>query len=218
LSENIPVLGFFLSGGLCRRCGHPFSFRYAFVELLTGVLALAVYSVFGMGLTAVFIFCFVCTLIAISFIDLDLRLIPDSLSIGGWVLALFLIGIQPEYFGIFHASGPLTEMGWSAFMQACFCSILGYGLFWLMARAYYFLRKEEGLGGGDLKLMGLIGAVLGLQGLVTTILVGSLLGALLGLANMILRGQSKHSQIPFGPFLSMGALLSTLHLDRFLWP
>lgn len=217
-AENIPVLGFFLCGGMCKKCGRPFSIRYAFIEMLTGVFALAVYSVFGWTITALFMFAFVSILIAVSFIDLDLKLIPDSLSLGGWAAALLLIFVAPKEFGISFLNTPLSELGMSIFLQAALSSVVGYGLFWILARAYYFLRKEEGLGGGDLKLMGLVGAVLGFQGIITTLLVGSALGALIGIGNILIKGRSKHSPIPFGPFLSIGAALSALQLDRILWP
>lgn len=139
-------------------------------------------------------------LIAASFIDLDLRIIPDSLSLGAWGVALFLAFVsQPQF--------PLS------FMESLIGSAIGFLSFYGLSRGYALLTGEEGLGGGDVKLMGLIGAMLGWQGVLTTTLVASLSGAVVGLCLILFLGKHRRYPIPFGPFLAVGAFFHVLQLD-----
>jgi len=215
---NLPLVSFVLSGGSCFKCGAPFSARYFWVELLSGVLAMASLSLYGFTITALIVFAFVAVLIALSFIDFDFRIIPDELSLGSWavVLILVLAGFhKPEF--IYPEAFLKMQFGLGAFWQSLIASLIGYGLFWVMSRLFYFIRKEEGLGGGDIKLMGLVGAMLGLEGIIICVLVGSLLGATYGGSRILFARGTRHTAIPFGPFLAFGALVSVLHLDRWFW-
>lgn len=201
---NIPILSFLWTAGRCSYCGHAYSARYPLVEFLMGVLSVALWSVYGWTLAFVLFLLFVAALVAVCFIDLEFKIIPDSLSLGGWAVALIL--------------SCLSLPGYSMdFSSALAGSLLGYGVFWLLSRVYYWLNHEEGLGGGDVKLMGFIGAVLGMQGALTTILVGSLAGTVVGLFFMIIFKKTKRFPIPFGPFLVLGAFVSVFQLDLWWW-
>jgi leader peptidase (prepilin peptidase)/N-methyltransferase len=201
---NLPIIGFLIAKGQCMKCGVPYSARYAVIEFVVACLALSVWSMHGWTWISVGAFIFVSLLVAISFIDIDLKLIPDTLSIGGMFFFLALSVVAPHWM-------------WVSWDQALLGAMVGFGSFWALSRLYYILRHEEGLGGGDVKLMGLVGAYAGLQGVVTTTLIGSLLGAGVGLVLVLVRGKSKHFPIPFGPFLAMGALVATFQLDGWLW-
>jgi leader peptidase (prepilin peptidase)/N-methyltransferase len=174
------------------------------VEALAAVLCLAIWSVHGWSVTTLLFSLFSLVLLAMSFIDLEFKIIPDPISLGGMSVALLLaiLGL-PGY--------PID--GSSAFFGA----IVGYAGFWILSRMYFWMSSEEGLGGGDIKLMGFIGAIVGVKGVVTTILVGSVLGSLVGLIFMIAYKKSKRFPIPFGPFLALGALVSVFGIDQWWW-
>lgn len=201
---NIPLLSFFYTSGSCVRCGYFYSGRYPMIEFLTGVVFVAVWSVYGWSASAIFFSGFSALLLAMSFIDLEFRIIPDSMSLGAWGVAWILALLGVQFFPI-----PLNE--------SLFGAVVGFGLFWMLSRGYYWFSGEEGLGGGDVKLMGLVGAVLGLHGVITTILVGSVLGALVGGVLVFGMRKGRRFPIPFGPFLAMGALVSVFRLDGQLW-
>lgn len=198
--SNIPLLSFLISGGRCRKCGHPYSSRYFLIELLTAILLLAVWSVYGWTEKTVIYGAFTAALIAMSFIDLEFRIIPDAISLGGWMVASILVLLRVPDFPV-----TLTESIWG--------SAVGYGCFWSVSRLFYLKTQEIGLGEGDVKLMGFIGAVLGMAGVLTTILVGSLLGVVVGVLMMVVHGKGRRYPIPFGPFLAIGALAYVFGLD-----
>lgn len=202
--QNLPILGFLTSKGRCQKCAVPFSSRYLWIEVLSAFMSFAIWSTYGWTLSAIVMGSFALALIAISFIDLDLKIIPDELSLGGWAVALMLTALAPQHFRL-------------SFVEALIGGVVGYGFFWMISRLYAFIRHEEGLGGGDVKLMGFVGAMLGVQGVVTTVFVGALVGSLVGLFFVFIRGKTKHFPIPFGPFLAMGALVSLFYLDGWFW-
>lgn len=200
---NIPLLGFLRSGGSCSKCGVRYSSRYFWVELLTAALFLGLWSVHGWSQLTVLYCIFAAAIIAMSFIDIEFRIIPDAISLGGCAVALILSALSvPDY--------PLT------LVESIVGVAIGYGLFWVLSRSFYFLTQEVGLGEGDLKLMAFIGAVVGIKGVITTVLVGSILGTLVGLISLFILKKSRRFPIPFGPFLGMGALVHVMRLD-FWW-
>ncbi|MBN8554230.1 MAG: prepilin peptidase [Deltaproteobacteria bacterium] len=201
---NIPVFSFMASGGQCSHCGYAYSFRYTMVELLTAVLFLSIYSAYGWSVECLIFSLFAAALVVMSFIDLEFRIIPDTISLGGWAVALGLSLIQIPHYPI-------------DFLPSLLGSLTGFVGFWGLSRLYYLVNLEEGLGGGDVKLMGFIGAVIGIQGVITTILVGSLLGSLVGILFMVFFKKTKRFPIPFGPFLAVGALVAVFQLDRIFW-
>jgi leader peptidase (prepilin peptidase)/N-methyltransferase len=189
---NIPILSYILLRGKCKFCRIPISLRYPMVEALTGFLALALAVKFGLTVTALFWFAFTATLVVISFIDIDSQIIPDTISLPGIVVFASAPWFVPEIRFIDTAVGILT----------------GGGILYMVALFYYMLRKEEGMGGGDIKLLAMIGGAVGWKGVLFTLFVGSLLGAVGGIVIMVLtRLADIKLRIPFGPFLSAAAVL-----------
>jgi leader peptidase (prepilin peptidase)/N-methyltransferase len=189
--DNIPILSYIMLRGRCRSCQVPIGIRYPLVELLTGILTVCVFNFFGLTATGAVYFVLVMALITITFIDIDHRIIPDKISLPGiplfFIAALFLphISILDSLLGI----------------------IAGGGSLYLVALGYHLITGQEGMGGGDIKLLAMIGAVVGWQGIVFTIFAGSFIGCAIGLSLMIKTRKGMKLAIPFGPFLSIGAVL-----------
>ncbi|MFZ0724231.1 MAG: A24 family peptidase [Desulfobacterales bacterium] len=189
--DNIPLLGFLWLGGRCRHCRAPISIRYPLIELLTGTLALGLFLKYGASLDAVIYFAFACVLIVITFIDIDHRIIPDRISL-------------PGIFVFFLAALALPSMTW---LEALLGIAIGGGSLFLVALVYHLLTRKEGMGGGDIKLLAMIGALIGWKGVLFTIFVSSAVGTVTGLAIMAATRQNMKLAVPFGPFLSIGALV-----------
>lgn len=188
--DNIPVLSFILLRGRCRHCRQAISWRYPLVELLTGLMALGLYRAFGPTPSLFVFFLFGSLLLLIAFIDLDTYLIPDALSLGGLVVGL--------------AVAPLcSHVRWIDALGGAF---LGGVLFYGVAWGYQKLRHQDGLGGGDIKLLAMIGAFIGWKGVLFTIFFSSVIGAAVGLIVMVRSGRGLAARVPFGPFLSLGAI------------
>lgn len=188
--DYIPLLSYFLLRGRCRFCGARFSFRYFFVELLTALLAVALVRRFGVGIPVLAYSTFTAALVAVTFIDLDHRIIPDVISLPGVVV------------GVFCSFFALTITPLSSLLGAG----LGGGILFLVAVAYQVIRGEEGMGMGDVKLLAMIGAFLGWRAIPFTLFIASLTGSVVGVTAMILQRAGSRHPIPFGPFLSFGAL------------
>ncbi|MGK7345608.1 MAG: prepilin peptidase [Candidatus Nitrospinota bacterium M3_3B_026] len=192
--DNVPILSWLVLMGLCRDCGAPISARYILVELLTGVLTLAVVVIHGAGPEALFYLVLAWCLVAVTFIDLEFQIIPDELSVGG------------------VAAGLLASSFLSMGLKGALLGVLaGGGIFFALAIAY-----PGGMGGGDIKLMAAIGAFLGWKLALLTIVTGSVLGAAAGLSAMAFFGKGRKSRIPFGPFLAAGGIVSILWGERII--
>ncbi|MFZ0612152.1 MAG: prepilin peptidase [Desulfobacterales bacterium] len=189
--DNIPLLGFLWLGGRCRHCRAPISIRYPLIELLTGTLALGLFLKYGASIDALIYFAFACVLIVITFIDIDHRIIPDRISL-------------PGIFVFFMSALALPSMNW---LEALLGIVIGGGSLFLVALVYHLLTRKEGMGGGDIKLLAMIGALIGWKGVLFTIFVSSAVGTLTGLAIMAATRQNMKLAVPFGPFLSIGALV-----------
>jgi len=210
--DNVPVLSWFILGGRCRDCGAAFSMRYALVEFMTGLL----FAVFFWGMCVagvreaagpwpgsvlfyLFAMYLVGVLIVASFIDFEEYILPDGITLGGTAAALVCAPLLLRV--------PLLDSVLGA--------AAGAGLFWGLQAGYRLLRKAEGMGTGDIKLMALLGALNGWQALPFTILAGSL--AALAASLIYLRregGQGMKTAVPFGPFLTLGGLLAALVGDQ----
>ncbi|WP_320045008.1 prepilin peptidase [uncultured Desulfobacter sp.] len=190
---NIPIISFLLLRGKCGFCKTAISIRYPLIELITGFLALGLFLKFGLTPTALFYFIFISVLVAISFIDLDYQIIPDKLSLPGIFIFSTSFLFVPEMHVLSVIWGILT----------------GGGILYLVAYSYYIIRKHHGMGGGDIKLLAMIGAAIGIKGVFFTLFTGSVFGTLGGVAAMALANNPEKGQakIPFGPFLSLGAIL-----------
>lgn len=198
---NIPLLSFLVLRGRCRFCSRPIPWRYPVVECLTGMLAALACLTFGPTLEALVWFAFAAALVVVSGIDLEFRIIPDRISLPG--IAVF--GILA--WGVLDRSPAAIGLG----------ILIGGGILYAVALVYYLLRKTEGMGGGDIKLLAMIGAATGVPGVLFTLFAGSVLGTLGGMAAMIRNRQpDRQVQIPFGPYLSAGSLLYVFYGDRIL--
>ncbi len=195
--DNIPVIGYLILRGRCRACGMPISPRYPAVEALNGFLYFLAAQKFGGTPATLFYFLFITAMIVITFIDYDLQIIPDEITLPGipiGLLAGWLILPDPFY----RAAG----MGITASLTG---AATGFFLYYSIA----FLSRG-GMGGGDIKMMAMVGAVLGWKGVFLTTFLASFAGSAVGLYLMIFKGKGRKSKVPFGPFLAAGALLSLL--------
>jgi len=187
--DNIPILSYIILGGRCRNCNESFSFRYPFVELISALFTLIIFKIWGLSLIALFFWLFTLSLIVITFIDIDHQIIPDVISLPG-----IAVGFISSFF---------TNIGW---LNSLLGIVIGGGSLFLIAYLYEKLAGKEGMGGGDIKLLGMIGAFLGAKSLLFVILISSLLGSVVGIGYMVFKKKDSKFAIPFGPFLSIGAL------------
>ncbi len=189
--DNVPVASYLWLRGRCRHCGAAFSLRYPLVELVSGLFAVAVFARYGFSWESLFLYSLVGALLVITFIDIDHQIIPDVITYPG-------IGV-----------GFVTSLllGHITYKESLIGILLGGGILLLVAWGYYLLTKREGMGGGDIKLLAMIGAFLGWKGVIFTIFAGSAIGTVAGVALALRTGGGRKLAIPFGPFLSVGALL-----------
>ncbi len=193
--DNIPVLSYLWLKGQCRNCREPIGMRYPAIELLTGLFAALCVFRFGISAAAAVYFVFAASLIVITFIDIDHRIIPDVISLPG--IPLFFAGsfLLPAVTPLESLTGILA----------------GGGSLFLVAWVYYLLTGNEGMGGGDIKLLAMIGAVVGWQGVILTIFAASVTGTVIGGVMMIASGKNMKLAVPFGPFLAIGALIHVFY-------
>lgn len=194
--DNIPVVSYAMLGGRCRRCRAPISIRYPLVELTTAIVFVAHYFVFGWTPLLAVRLLFGASLVALFAIDLEHHLLPDVITLPGILVGLAASAFLPP--GLFEA---LIGM------------LIGGGSLWLIGEAYYRYSGEEGMGGGDVKMLAMIGAFLGWKLVLVTLVLSSVLGSVLGLSIIaIKRGGMKYA-LPFGTFLALGALAASLFGD-----
>jgi len=188
--DNIPIISFFLLQGRCRDCDAPISWRYPLVELITAVLTLLLFIKFGLSLKFLAFFIYTAVLIVITFIDLDHQIIPDILTLPG-IPIFFLVAVF------------VAEVPW---MEALLGILLGGGILFVIAVVYELISKREGMGGGDIKLLAMIGGFLGWKSLIFILLFSSFAGAVVGIITIIIKKQDMKYAVPFGPFLSAAVI------------
>lgn len=193
--HNIPVASFVFLRARCSFCGQPISLRYPLVELITGLLFLLVFLRFGFQWATPVYWLFFSILVTISFIDLDHRIIPDVISLPGVGAGFLLSFLIP----------------WLSWVDSLLGVLIGGGLLYAVAVAYKLLRKVDGMGGGDIKLLAMIGAFLGWKAVFPVIFISSAVGCLIGIPLMLFRGGDPQLALPFGPFLALGALVYLLY-------
>jgi leader peptidase (prepilin peptidase)/N-methyltransferase len=193
--DNIPLLSYLLLRAKCRYCKGPISLQYPLVEGVTALGSFFLFERFGVSWSYLFYFSFLASLIVITVIDLYHQIIPDVISLPGIGVGLITSFILPQ----------LT------FLNSLTGALLGGGSLFLVATFYQWLFKREGMGGGDVKLLAMIGAFLGWKAVILTILLGSVIGSVIGVIVMMLKGKNLKYAIPFGPFLSLGAALSLFY-------
>jgi len=195
--DNIPLLSYLVLRGKCRGCGTGISLRYPLVELLNGLLSLALFLRLDplqnpmRTLSFFALFLFVSSLVVITFIDLDHQIIPDEISLPGIVIGFLLSFVLP----------------WLGWMNSLLGILLGGGSLLLVAYGYQWLTGKEGMGGGDIKLLAMMGAFLGWKAVPFIIFASSLVGSLVGIGLMMIQKKDSKLAIPFGPYLAFGALL-----------
>ncbi len=209
--DNIPVLSYLLLRGKCRYCGRHISARYPAVELLTGLVFFWFFLRLGPGIAAVKMCVFASILIALIFSDLEKRLLPDELTLGGALIGLAfapLVPLQDESSaGLLWLIGLTLEGRLLWLCQAALGAVVPAFFLWGGGWLYLKIRHREGLGFGDVKLMVTIGAFLGLQSTLLTLLLGSIAGSLISLLYIwIARKDASTYQLPFGSFLGAAAL------------
>jgi len=188
--DNIPLISYLILLGRCRYCGHPISRRYPAVEALTGLISLALFTRYGLNYQYAAMLLFTGALVTVSFIDLEHQIIPDRISLPGIAAGLTNAVI----------------MGHISLVDSLIGIFAGGGILFLIGKAYQLITGREGMGGGDVKLLAMIGAWLGWKSLAFVALFASLTGAVLGSAFLFLSGKGYRVRIPFGPFLCLGAL------------
>ncbi|MEE8348442.1 MAG: prepilin peptidase, partial [Acidobacteriota bacterium] len=177
--ENIPVLSYLFLGGKCRQCGTGISWVYPLVEALTAVCFYLLFLKYGVQSPFLVNIVFFSILVILIFIDLFERLLPDVFTLGGLAFGFFMSPFQSGEF--FPVAGPMNLSGVLLRYYDSFLGVLmGAGFLWLVAEIYLRMKKVEGMGFGDIKMMAMVGAFLGWQHTWMTILLGSLLGALVG--------------------------------------
>lgn len=189
--QNIPIVSWLFLRGKCATCKEKISVRYLLVETLTGLLFLKIFTMFALHPATLVFWVFAAALVTLTFIDLDHQIIPDVISLPGIILGFATVSLTPT-------------TGWS---DSILGILLGGGSLWLIAITYEFLTKNEGMGGGDIKLLAMIGAFLGWKAILPVIFISSCLGTLVGVPLMLRQGANGKLAIPFGPFLSAAALI-----------
>lgn len=189
--DNIPILSWFILRGRCRNCKAPFSFRYPLVEFITAVLFALSYHYAGLTWSLAEYLPFVFGLVVCTFIDLDHMILPDEFTLSGIVIGLVGAWLNPQ----------------REFLDAFYGVLMGGGFLWGMAYVYYLITNNEGMGGGDIKLLAWIGALLGWKAIPFVIMTSAIIGSVVGLTFSYKQKAGLKTVIPFGPYLALGAVL-----------
>jgi leader peptidase (prepilin peptidase) / N-methyltransferase len=195
--DNIPVVSYALLGGRCRQCRTPISIRYPIVELVTMAVFVVHYMVFGLDIILVPRLLFASVLIALFAIDLEHHLLPNVVTLPGIVVGLAFSVLLPP-----------------GLPDALIGVVVGGGVLWLIGEAYYRYSGQEGMGGGDVKMLAMIGAFLGWKLVILTLVLSSILGSLIGVLVIAIRRGGLKYALPYGTFLALAALIASLYGDR----
>ncbi len=189
--DNIPVLSWLFLRGRCRKCGVGVSIQYPIVELVTGALFVLVIWMTPPGPLLATRLILVCVLIALFGIDLEHQILPNVITLPGIAVGVLLSLIAPP--------------GWK---DALIGALLGGGVLYAVAGAYYLWRREEGMGMGDVKMLAMIGAFLGWKAVLVTLVLSSFAGAIIGLVLMAAQRGTMKLALPFGTFLAIGGIVA----------
>jgi len=190
--DNIPIVSFLILKRRCRHCGSAIAMRYLWVEVISGLVALGCLIFYGPTVQTLIGFSFIAALIVVTFIDIDHRIIPDVITLPGIIILFILSFVWPDI----------------TWQQSLLGILAGGGSLFAVAWAYKLLTGREGMGGGDIKLLAMIGALTGPAGVLFTIFTASAGGTLAGSMVMLAqRSKNLKLAIPFGPFLSIGAIV-----------
>ena len=197
--ENVPVLSFVTLRGRCRSCRQRISWRYPLIEISTALLFIAHYFVLDWGPLLAIRLMFTAAMVALFVIDLEHQLLPDVITLPGMVAGLAASLFLPP-----------------GFVAAVIGVFIGGGFLWLVGEAYFRYAGEEGMGGGDVKMLAMIGAFLGWKLTLLTLVLSSLTGSIAGLAVLALRRGGLKSPLPFGTFLALSALVASIWGEQIL--
>ena len=189
--DNIPILSYLALGGKCRQCNTAFSIRYPLVEFMCGLFAVCVWLKFGPTPSALIYYALIACLVVITYIDIDHQIIPDIISLPG-ILVFFLAAFM------------IPEITWKDSLAGF---LAGGGSLYAVAFTYHLLTGKEGMGGGDIKLLAMMGTLIGWKGVGFTIFISSAVGTVAGLIVMIHTGKNMKLAVPFGPFLAIGGIV-----------
>ena len=197
--DNIPLLSYAVLRGKCRSCKKTISFKYFLVELMCALIGVFLFSQFSMSATFFVYYFFACILIVVSFIDIKYQMIPDVFSLPGIVVGVLL-------FTFFRLDGSPGYTG--ALLNSVLGVIVGGMSMFLLGMLGEFLFKKEALGGGDIKLMAMMGAFLGWKLVILTFFLAPFFGSIIGIITKIRFGKDI---IPYGPYLSIAAIISLIY-------
>ncbi|HET9263249.1 MAG TPA: prepilin peptidase [Vicinamibacterales bacterium] len=195
--DNIPVISYAVLGGRCRTCGASISARYPIVELLTMGVFVAHYFAFGVDILLVPRLLLACALIVLFAIDLEHHLLPNAITLPGIAVGLAFSLLLPP-----------------GLQSALLGVIVGGGVLWLIGEAYFRLAGQEGMGGGDVKMLAMIGAFLGWKLVLVTLVFSSVAGSVIGLLVLATRRGGMKYALPYGTFLALGAIIASLFGER----
>lgn len=195
--ENIPVLSYVFLGGKCAGCGKHISLRYPSIEIVAAALAAVCAWHFGYGMAAVFATLLSWALLTLAMIDFDTQFLPDDIT-----LPFLWLGLAVNLFSLF-----------ASLQAAVLGAICGYGILWLIFQVFRLLTGKEGMGFGDFKLLGMLGAWLGWEALPVIIILASFAGAIVGISMIVLSGHDRRQPIPFGPYLAVGGWIALIWGD-----
>ncbi len=205
--DNIPLLSYIILKGHCRKCKARISFRYFLVELITGITFILFFHLYGpVPLTFIYL-TLACGLIIATFIDFEHQIIPDEITLGGLVLGLLVSLLYPN---LHHETAHLRSL-----LDSVLGVLVGGGSLYLTGLLGTFIFKKDAMGGGDVKLLAMLGAFLGWRLVVVTFFVSPVLGSIVGI---ILKIKDRREVIPYGPYLTMGAIVAIIWgEDIFRW-
>jgi leader peptidase (prepilin peptidase)/N-methyltransferase len=213
--DNIPIVSYLLLLGRCRACGTRISPMYLITEILSGLVCTLLVFKFGFTLKTLFYLVFLFALIVVTFIDLEHRIIPNIITLPGILIGLVYGALRTDWssarilFGSFEFNlySILRILNEVPIVDSLFGIILGGGMLFLIGFLYEVIRKREGMGMGDVKLLAMIGAFLGWRSVIFVALISSIIGTIVGISIIFYKKGDLRYAIPFGPFLSLAAAL-----------
>jgi leader peptidase (prepilin peptidase)/N-methyltransferase len=213
--DNVPLLSYGILRGRCRGCQHAIGIRYPLVELTTAVLFIGIAVSYGWSLAALKWALFETIVVVLFWTDLEQRILPDELTLGGAVLGVVfaLFVTVPGTFGELLLTG--AKMSWQSLCNSVLGALILAGPIWLLGIAYAWVRKREGLGLGDVKLLVMLGVFLGIEKGLLALMIGAIGGSILGVSYMWLTRKAMATyELPFGSFLCAGAAVVPLFGPR----
>jgi len=198
--DNIPLLSYILLKGRCRNCKSKISIQYPIVELLTGLIYLIIYLIYGLSVQSLIYIILSAALIIIAFIDLNEQIVPDVISLPGIVIGFILSFFVP----------------YISFINSALGIVVGGGIILIIGLVGSVIFKKEVMGGGDVKLAAIIGAFLGLKYIVISLFLGFFLGALAGIFLILSKIKSREDMVPFGPFIVLGSMITLLWGEKII--